>query len=167
MWKSALQILQMPEESPSLVRVYLSTTSWSTPLLTSFLWCDLNAISLPAIRSTPKFSKFLWEQFRFFFEVKVSSEIPQWNKYTMRSYASRQNVCDVPYSRGQWVQVLLGLRCALTSTIFPRRTGTDRSWVFVNLTYVPTRHERPVWIMISIHCAAKRNYFLHGIFYKK
>lgn len=38
MWKSALQILQMPEESPSLVRVYLSTTSWSTPLLTSFLW---------------------------------------------------------------------------------------------------------------------------------
>ena len=82
----------------------------------------MNAISLPAIRSTPKFSKFLWEQFRFFFEVKVSSEIPLWNKYTMRSYAFRQHVCDVPYSRGQWVPVLLGLRCALTSTIFPRST---------------------------------------------
>jgi hypothetical protein len=54
------------------------------------LWCDLNAISLPAIRSSSKFSKFLWEQFRFFFEVKVSSEIPQWNKYAMRSYASRK-----------------------------------------------------------------------------
>jgi hypothetical protein len=97
-WKSALQILQMPEESPSLVRVYLSTTSWSTPLLTSFLWCDLNAISLPAIRSTSKFSKFLWEQFRFFFEVKVSSEIPQWNKYAMRSYASRKMYVMYPTS---------------------------------------------------------------------
>jgi hypothetical protein len=52
-WKSALsQILQTPEDPPSLVRVYLSTTAWSTPLITSFLWCDLNAISLPA--------SFLW-----------------------------------------------------------------------------------------------------------
>jgi hypothetical protein len=34
----AVRYLQMPEESPSLVRVYLSTTAWSTPLLTSFLW---------------------------------------------------------------------------------------------------------------------------------
>jgi hypothetical protein len=71
------------------------------------------------------------------------------------------------YSRGQWVPVLLGLRCALTSTIFPRSTGTDRSWVFVNLTYVPTRHERPVWIMISIHCATISNYFLHGFFTRR
>jgi hypothetical protein len=99
--------------------------------------------------------------------VKVSSEIPPWNKYTMRSYASRQNVCDVPYSRGQWVPVLLGLRCALISTIFPRSTGTDRIWVFVNLTYVPTRHERPVWIMISIHCSTISNYFLHGFFTRR